>query len=371
METQYKLYPLLLSRIFLMKVWGSNSIRWAMKREIDDLPRIGELWETYDGDNGSVITNGKYRLRSLSEMVQEFQQALLGDRLKEYVNRPFPLLIKYLFPSQALSVQVHPDDEYAMKHENSNGKEEMWVVLEAKPESFIIVGWKEGLTKQDITASIADRKFNDIMNVVHPEPGQVFYIPPGSIHALGPGLTILEIQQNSDITYRIYDWDRPDESGKFRDLHIEKALQVLDFTHTPQYHISPLVVNHGGGDCRFLCACSHFAACMWDIRAKIEMESDRGAFWIFNVISGSGKIVRGYSWDDQPLEQGDTVVIPAHMGPFTVEPSDFSMRIVKSWLPDLFNDIISPLRQAGFCDSDIIGLGGYKAKNDIKSALQV
>jgi mannose-6-phosphate isomerase len=369
METRRELYPLFLSRIFLMKVWGSNSIRWAMKREIADLPRIGELWETYDGDNGSVITNGKYKLWPLSEMVQEFQEALLGDRLKEYVNRPFPLLIKYLFPSQALSVQVHPDDKYALEHENSNGKEEMWVVLEAKPESFIIVGWKEGLTKQNIVDSISDHKFQDTMNRVHPEPGQVFYIPPGSVHALGPGLTILEIQQNSDITYRIYDWDRPDESGKFRDLHIDKALEVLDFTYTPQYSVSSLVVNQGKSDCRFLCACRHFAACMWDIRAKLEMESDRGSFWVFNVISGSGKILSGNLQDNQSLEQGDTVVIPAHMGAFTIEPADDSLKIVKSWVPDLLGDIISPLRKAGFSDSDIIGLGGSKIKNDIKSFL--
>ncbi|MFH0958170.1 MAG: type I phosphomannose isomerase catalytic subunit [Pseudomonadota bacterium] len=354
-----------------MKVWGSNSVGWATKRELENLPRIGELWETYDGDNGSVITNGDFKLWSLSEMVREFQEALLGDRLKDYVNRPFPLLIKYLFPSQALSVQVHPDDEYALEHENSNGKEEMWVVLEAKPESFIIVGWKEGLTKQSIIDSIGAHKFNDVMNLIHPEAGQVFYIPPGSIHALGPGLTILEIQQNSDLTYRIYDWDRPDESGKFRDLHIDKALEVLDFSHTPQYHISPLVVNHGDSRCSFLCACRHFASCKWDVRAPVEMESDRGAFWVFNVISGSGKILGVDSQDEQPIEQGDTIIIPAHMGPFKLEPSGDSLTIVKSWLPDLLSDVISPLRQAGFSDSNIIGLGGHKSKNDIKSVLGI
>jgi len=359
-----KLYPLMLSRVFVEKIWGSKSIGWALGREDENLPSIGELWETFDGENGSVVINGAYRTRSLSDLSNDLGEQLLGTRLSRYTDRSFPLLIKYLFPTQTLSVQVHPGDEYALVHENSYGKEEMWVVLSSDPESFIVVGWKEPMSKETIVDRIANNRLDGLMNVIRPKVDDVYYIPAGTIHALGPGTAVLEIQQNSNVTYRIHDWDRTDQSGKLRELHTAKAIEVLNFSYCPQYRITPLTVESGENEFKHLCACNHFAAVMWILKQPLEFASDQAAFWVLNVISGQGAI-SSPDMDPLPLNQGTTVLIPAKMGAFVIEPSG-PLRIVKSWVPDLRKDIIMPLRSAGFSDDEIAGLAGFGQKNHLR-----
>ncbi len=302
-------------------------------------------------------------------MVRELGSALIGRQLTDYTDRPFPLLIKYLFPSQALSVQVHPNDEYARKEENSNGKTEMWLVLDATPESFIIVGWKAGLSKDQIVGRLLGGDFQSVMNFIQPRIGDVYFIPAGTVHALGPGVGVLEIQQNSDVTYRLYDWDRVEKDGKARPLHMEKALKVLNFDHVPEYRIAPVVVSDQTATCSYLCACRYFAACIWNLKEAKEFASDPSRFWVLNVVDGQGWIV---SPPGDPIwgEKGATLLIPASQGEFTIEPSGY-ITFVKSWVPDLEKDIVFRLRSLGFSDSEIIGLGGVGIGNDLLRACNV
>ncbi len=363
------LYPLELSRMVVEKVWGSSSIGWDSSNLFEGLTPIGELWETFDDlEEGSVILNGLHRLTPLRELIHELGASLVGEELTDFIGRPFPLLIKYLFPSQPLSIQVHPDDDYALKHEQSRGKTEMWLVLAATEESYIMVGWESGFGKQDIVQKIHNQDFDSLMNVIHPQIGDVYFIPSGTPHALGPGLTVLEIQQNSDVTYRLHDWNRGAHDGTLRPLHLTKALDVLNFDYVPDYRIPSLVTTHGTGECTYLCACRFFAACKWHLLGTTKFECDPSRFWVLNVLSGQGVIVwpkGGQVW----IEQGSTILIPAGLGEFSIEPSD-TLTFVKSWVPDLEKDIVLPLKVAGYSDTQIVTLGGVGSGNDFQDILR-
>ncbi len=367
-----EIYPLELSRIALGKLWGSPTITWASSRNMPNLPNIGELWETFDDpDEGNVVLNGVHRLKPIRELIQELGPKLVGYSIVDKISpdSPFPLLIKYLFPSQVLSIQVHPDDSFARIHENSSGKTEMWLVLNAPPKSYIMVGWKHGFTKDELIEKIINNDFNDIINVIAPKPGDVYYIPPGTIHALGPGISVLEIQQNSDVTYRLYDWDRVDEHGNPRALHTSKALNVLNYEYIPDYRIPPLNTTDGSTDISYLCACRHFAAVKYSSKKKMEFKSDPERFWVFSILAGQGYVNWIYG-DPVWVEQGDTLLIPAGLGRFAVEPSG-SIDIIRSWIPDLKSDIVDALQRSGFSKSEISALGGVGSGNDVGELFDV
>ncbi len=368
MKTAKELYPLELSRVFVEKVWGGQSLAWALGREIDNLPPIGELWETFDGlDKGSIILNGPHRLVRLIDVIRAMGTDLLGTRLSHFVDQPFPILIKYLSPSQALSVQVHPDDEYARRVENANGKTEMWIVLDTTPDSFIIVGWQPGLDRARISGALKAGRCEDVLNRVTPRVGEVYFLPPGTVHALGPGVGVMELQQSSNITYRIYDWDRPGDDGKPRELHFDKALEVLDYEYRPDYRIEPIIVSEGANLFEYQCACRHFAACRWTLERPVDLRSDPSCFWILSVIAGTGALSFGLG-ETIALEQTSVVIIPAAMGEFRIEPAR-KMELLKSWVPNLKTDIVAPLRDAGFPEHRITALGGHGKGNDLVTGI--
>lgn len=368
MNSAGEIYPLELSRIFVEKVWGSRNLGWAVGGKLKHLPTIGELWETYDGrEYGSLVLNGAHRLKPFREVIEEMGADLLGTRLASHVYRPFPLLVKCLFPSEPLSVQAHPDDEYAMAHEGGCGKTEMWIVLDTEPEAYIVLGWRPGLDKQRILEGIHAGEFERILNVVTPVPGDVYFVPPGTVHALGPGLSVLEIQQNSDLTYRLFDWNRKGADGAPRELHLERALDVLDFSVGKDYRIEPVTLDISGNEYRYLCACAHFAVCEINCSNPLSLASDPSCVWILSAISGSGLIRFGQE-RNLSIEAGATIAIPANMGRFIVEPAT-RLRLVKAWVPDLWADIVEPLRSSGIGDSTIVSLGGAGENNDISKLL--
>ncbi|MEW6350380.1 MAG: type I phosphomannose isomerase catalytic subunit [Thermodesulfobacteriota bacterium] len=364
MRPEGQVYPLELSRIFVRKVWGSRSLGTALGLEIENLPSIGELWETFDGrEQGSIVLNGRHRLTPLRDIVREMGTDLLGTRLAEYVDQPFPLLIKYLFPSQALSVQVHPDDAYALRVEHCLGKTEMWIVLTTYPDSFIFMGWKPGFDRRQIVEALKKGPLDAVIRRIRPKVGEVYLVPAGTVHALGPGVGVMELQQHSHITYRIHDWDRPGEDGKPRELHFDKALEVLDYEYRPNYRIEPLSVTDGHNTFVYMCACRYFAACRWILERPLELNSDPARFWVLSVIDGGGVLHYG-GGETVVLERTSVVVIPAAMGSFRIEPLP-RLELIKSWIPDLAADIVAPLRRAGFSTQRIAALGGQGRGNDL------
>lgn len=225
------LYPLKFYPLFKNKIWGGNKIMNDLGIDYSPLPNCGEMWilSGVDG-NESMVENGFLAENNLNEVLEIYNADLVGEVNYARFGNEFPILIKIIDANDRLSVQVHPDDEHARQQGLDCGKTEMWYVMDAEKDSVIIDGFSKKLTRETYQKALDDGKLLDNLNVEHPQKGDVFFIPGGRVHALGKGLLIAEIQQTSDTTYRIYDWDRTDENGNGRELHTAQALEVLDFS---------------------------------------------------------------------------------------------------------------------------------------------
>ena len=230
------LYPLKFKPIFKEKIWGGNKIQTVFGMDYSPLPNCGEAWVLSGyGDEISTVTNGFLAENQLDELIEVYMGDLVGEAVYEKYGNKFPLLIKILNSSDWLSIQVHPDDELAGSRHNDLGKTEMWYIADAEPGAELISGFNQEMNKELYVASLNSGKLKEIMNYEKAQKGDVYFMPAGRVHALGPGLLLFEIQQTSDLTYRIYDFDRVDDSGKPRQLHTEQALDALDFTKHDSY----------------------------------------------------------------------------------------------------------------------------------------
>ncbi|MGQ9620468.1 MAG: type I phosphomannose isomerase catalytic subunit, partial [Bacteroidales bacterium] len=199
-------------------------------KKSDNEKLIGESWEiSAVADNLSVVANGFLAGNNIEEIIEVYMNDLVGEAVFERFGIEFPLLVKFIEASSDLSVQVHPDDRIAREKHNAYGKTEMWYILEARPGSKIFTGFREPVTEKQFRKALYENRLPDLLNIEYPEPGDVFFTPAGRIHAIGGGITLVEIQQTSDITYRIYDWNRAVCNGESRELHIELAIDATDF----------------------------------------------------------------------------------------------------------------------------------------------
>ena len=226
-----KLYPLKFKPIFRDKIWGGQKIRTALGMDFGNLPNCGEVW-VVSGYEGFVseVENGVFAGNELNEMVEVFMGDLVGDEVYHEFGDEFPLLIKFIDAADWLSIQVHPDDQLAGKLKIGSGKTEMWYIVDAEPGAELISGFNRELNKESYTDLLVKGEIKSIMNYEKVEKDDIFFIPAGRVHALGPGILLTEIQQTSDNTFRIYDFDRIDAAGMSRELHTEQALHAMDFT---------------------------------------------------------------------------------------------------------------------------------------------
>src|SRR5690554_5027775 len=231
MKDSPQLYPLKFRPILKEKIWGGTKLHSVLNKESNG--SIGESWEISGVEQEiSIVENGLLKGKGLDELLSYYQGYLVGDRIYQKFGNTFPLLFKFIDASDDLSVQVHPGDSLAKERHNSFGKSEMWHVLQADENAKIIVGFEGKRDKKKYVKALAENKISEILNSISVEKGDTFIIHPGTVHAIGAGVLLAEIQQTSDITYRIYDWDRPDTDGKMRSLHTELALAALDFSTT-------------------------------------------------------------------------------------------------------------------------------------------
>lgn len=227
MET---LYPLRFNPIYKDKIWGGQKIRTVLGQDFSPLPNCGEVWVLSGVDgNQTKIQNGFLKGNDLNELVEVYMGELVGDAVYEKFGNEFPILVKFIDANDWLSIQVHPDDELAGKRHGSLGKTEMWYILDAESDSELISGFSTKIDQKAYLKHLENKTLKSIMNFEKVAKGDVFYMPSGRVHALGPGILLAEIQQTSDITYRIYDWDRIDSAGMTRELHTEEALDAIDF----------------------------------------------------------------------------------------------------------------------------------------------
>ncbi|WP_129721244.1 mannose-6-phosphate isomerase, class I [Xylanivirga thermophila] len=344
------LYPLIFEPVLKERIWGGTTLHAKYGRELPS-DKVGESWDVACHKNGmSKISNGELKGKTLKEVIDEYGKDLLGKDLQDKHIKKFPLLIKILDATDVLSVQVHPDDEYAKVHEDGElGKTEMWYIIDAKPGAKLVYGVKEDTTKEQFEKAIKAGKLEEYLNTIDVAPGDVVYIPAGMVHAIGAGILICEVQQNSDTTYRVYDWNRVDDTGKARELHIKQALDVIDFEgkHSTE-KVMGLSRQKGESQVTYYVANKYFAMEKLDVIHELEQQVNGERFFILTVVEGEGKIV--YFGGTQEFKAGQSIMIPACMKDYTIEGN---CTIIKSYIPDIENDIVKPLIQIGFDRKDL------------------
>lgn len=217
-----------LQSVYKEFIWGGTKIRDVLHKDTGGLARVGECWDISTHPSGrSIIAEGQFAGKTLSEYFDIEGWDMLGDYGTKY--HQLPVLIKYIDAKDNLSIQVHPDDEYARAHENDSGKNEMWFILDANKGAFIYLGFNKNVTREEVENSIANDSIEKLLNKVYVKKGETYFIPAGTVHAIGKGCLICEIQQTSNVTYRLYDYKRPDINGKMRELHVDKAMEVINF----------------------------------------------------------------------------------------------------------------------------------------------
>lgn len=311
-----KVSPFKIAPILVEVVWGGTKLR-KYNKLIPEGKKVGESWEvsTIKG-RVSTISSGKFKDQKLTEILKQYPVELLGDNFaSKYMDR-FPLLLKFIDATDKLSVQVHPDEEYAKKRGGDiRSKSEAWLILEAEPSSWIVYGTKEGVTKRDIEKLIQEKGIEKSLNYVKVSPGDIIPIPPGTLHSIGPGILLLELQESSDTTFRFYDYDRIGLDGKPRPLHIKEALEVVnpDIKFEP---ISPkLLMDCEGFKRKLLYKSVALRMELIELYDKYEfMPEDR--FWLMTVLEGEIKILG--EEEEFDLIKGDTIFIPALSTSFTL-----------------------------------------------------
>lgn len=322
------LYPLRFHPIFLEKIWGGEKIQTVLGKDFSPLPNCGESWEI-SGVPGkvSVVANGPFQGRKLTELMVLFGPELLGRRILNQYGMEFPLLLKILDAAEDLSIQVHPDDTLARTRHNSLGKTEMWYILDADPGATLISGFNQEVNEQLYLQKLESGKLYDILNVEEVAAGDCFYLPAGRVHTIGKGLMLAEIQQSSDVTYRIYDFDRVDDQGNKRELHTEQALAALDYHHYPTYRQAyqqalnqPVELAKGP-----------YFTTNW---LKIDQATSRNlaskdTFVMLVVVEGSVEIA--HHAEPLRLQKGETALIPASEADYTLVPHTPSVTILEAY----------------------------------------
>ncbi|MEM7110344.1 MAG: type I phosphomannose isomerase catalytic subunit [Bacteroidota bacterium] len=301
------LYPLKFKSIFKEKIWGGNKIRDVLEK--DSAPdRCGESWEIsgVEGDV-SVVQAGELKGSSLNDLIRVYGSDLLGSEIYKIYGHEFPLLIKFLDANEDLSIQVHPDDELAQKRHQSSGKTEMWYVIQADRNAKLISGFKTQTNTQEFIEKVENGQLMDILNLEQVVDGDTFYIPAGRVHTIGKGLLVAEIQQTSDVTYRIYDFDRTDVEGNKRELHIEQALEAIDFAELDHskvpYSSQPNAVNP-------LVKSRFFTTNQLVLDKEYRRDyRDLDSFKI--IICTEGAVSMTWNGIKTPLKKGETCLLPA------------------------------------------------------------
>lgn len=307
------MYPMLLKPAFKDYIWGGTRLRDDFGKDCD-YDKVAESWElSCHKDGQSTIANGEFAGLTLSEYIEKAGKTVLGTDCEKFEN--FPILIKLIDAKDNLSVQVHPDNDYAMRVEGEYGKTEMWYVVDCDEGATLLYGFKHEISKDEFAQRIADNTLLEVTNAVPVKKGDVFFIQSGTLHAIGKGILIAEIQQNSNTTYRIYDYGRVGKDGKPRELHVEKAKDVTNLCPAKAYPETP-VEKHDGYDIKLLSSCEYFTTYRVNVDTKAEFTADEKSFNSIlvlegdPVISGSGTV---------NAKKGDSIFIGAGSGKYTVE----------------------------------------------------
>jgi mannose-6-phosphate isomerase len=303
-----ELYPLKFKPLFKERIWGGNKILTSLGLDFSPLQTCGEAW-ILSGVPGSQtkVTNGFLKGNELNELVEIYMDDLVGEKAFSLSEDIFPILIKFIDSNDWLSIQVHPDDELAAKRKIGSGKSEMWYVMEAEPGAELISGFSRETTRNNYLEMLKQNRLKELLNTEKVHPEDVFFIPAGRVHALGPGILLAEIQQTSDTTYRMYDWNRTDAEGKSRELHTDLALEAIDFKVYDSYRVNyRQTKNHSDN----LVSCPAFTTNLLNFDQPVEKEfSYLDSFVIYLCVEGEFEV----AWTDgrETVNKGEVILLPA------------------------------------------------------------
>ena len=310
------LYPLKFNPLFEERIWGGDQLRRKMDKKLPEGKLIGESWElSAVPGNVSVVANGKLAGNSLEELIEVYMGELVGDKIYNKFGLLFPLLLKLIDAQDALSIQVHPNDKLALERHNSYGKTEMWYVIDSEKDAELCLGFNRPVTKEEYLRHVADGTLADILARVPVKPDNAYFSPAGAIHAIGKGILIAEIQQTSDITYRVLDWNRVDKNGKGRELHTDLAADAINFapdqhydvTHKPEMNRSVNLVE-----------CPYFTTNVIEVKGQLVRSYEAlDSFVIYMILEGN--LTLKWNGGSETAVKGETILIPACIEQVTLE----------------------------------------------------
>lgn len=339
--------PTRIEPIFSPRLWGSRSLAPFYPEKSNLAEPLGEAWLT---GVDCKIASGPFVGKSLGNAWNAMPAEWRGTQLASC--KDFPILVKFIFPQDKLSIQVHPDDGYAAAHEQAaggRGKTEMWHAVSSEPGASLLLGLKPGTDKKKFLDAMTENGLEDIFQSHSVSAGDTFFVAPGTPHTIGPHMILCEVQEYSDLTYRVYDYGRVDGKGKPRELHIEKALEVMKFGAAPPAKVRPLHLPGERVHKTLLAACSYFATERWEFRATVQTESLRERFELFVILDGTGHI----HWQGASLayQRGQCWFVPASLGKFSLQPEQ-NTSVIRTYVPDLPR-LCAELRQVAIPETQL------------------
>lgn len=301
------LYPLKFNPILKERLWGGTKLKDVLGKPIEN-DITGESWElsTVKGDV-SIVANGDFSGTSLQELINQYPEELLGNSVYARFGTEFPILIKFIDAKQDLSIQLHPNDELAKKRHNSFGKTEMWYIMDADEGAELIVGFNRDVTREEYAKSIEEDTLLDLLNYESVKEGDTFFINTGKMHAIGAGVLLAEIQQTSDITYRVFDFNRKDKNGNLRELHTDLALDAIDYTKKDDFKVN---YSDSKDSVHNMVSCPYFNTNFLELTKDLDQDaSARDSFTIYMCVGGKATISNEFG--SVSIKKGETTLVPA------------------------------------------------------------
>jgi mannose-6-phosphate isomerase len=322
--------PTRIEPIFSPRIWGARSLAPLFPEKTNLKEPLGESWLT---GVDCRLANGPFEGKTLGQAWRDMPAEWRGSRLASTEN--FPLLVKFIFPTDKLSIQVHPDDAYAAAHEQAaggRGKTEMWHAVSAEPRAQILLGLKPETSKEQFRNGLAGHRLEDFFIPYAVSAEDTFYVPAGTPHTIGPGMVLCEVQEYSDVTYRVFDYGRVDVRGRPRELHIDKALEVMNFDSTEGGKTFGLPLRAQSFDRSLLAACRYFSTERWKNFGTLETQSDTDHFDLLVVLTGCGDFT--WSGGTAKFQPGHCLFIPAGLGRFALHAKE-PTKLLRTYVPDL------------------------------------
>lgn len=335
-----RLYPFVFKPNLHEVVWGGNKL--AAWKQMPQQENIGESWEVSAVEGSpSIIGNGYCAGRSLIDVINQMPEEILGSSTARQYGNKLPLLVKFIDAEKDLSIQVHPDDVMAKREHGKMGKTEMWYVIDAKPGAYLYAGFKDELTAEEYKRKVEDGSITDALARHEVHPGDVFYLPAGRVHAICGGILLAEVQQSSDVTYRIFDYNRPGMDGKPRQLHTELAAKALDYTVYDEYRTDYALAEHHANHC---IDSPFFNVRIVDIDQRFHRNLVKyDSFVITMCIKGSCHIRIRSTQDEVVLQEGNSCLIPAAIADYDVEPTDGHTLLLDAFINNKDQSLINKI----------------------------